>query len=64
MHYFIFKFNKQQVHKVLSSIFLFALFIATWIPINIICMIKKDITWKPILHTRNVDVKELLSKNN
>ena len=61
---FVYKINKQKLSEVLSSVFLFALFIATWIPINIICMIKKDITWKPILHTRNVDVKELLSKNN
>ena len=56
---FIFKFNKQQVHKVLSSIFLFVLFIFSWIPINIVCMIKKDITWKPISHDRNVDMEKL-----
>ena len=61
---FIFKFNKQEIHKVLSSIFLFVVFILSWIPINIVCMIKKDITWKPISHDRNVDMDKLLSRNN
>ncbi|MBR1376216.1 MAG: glycosyltransferase family 2 protein [Bacilli bacterium] len=61
---FIFKINKQNLKEVTSSIFLFALFILTWIPINIVCMIKKDVTWKPISHDRNVDMEKLLNKNN
>lgn len=61
---FIFKINHQNIKDVLSSILLFALFILTWIPINVICIFKKEVTWKPIMHTRNVDVKELLNKNN
>jgi len=61
---FVFKINGQKIKDVISSILLFALFIATWIPINIVCLIKKDITWKPIVHSRNVNVDELLNKNN
>ena len=61
---FVFKINHQKITDVLSSIFLFALFIFTWIPINIVCLVKKDVTWKPITHTRNVDVDALLNKNN
>ncbi len=61
---FVFKINGQKIREVFSSILLFSVFIATWIPINIICLIKKDITWKPIMHSRNVNVDELLNKNN
>ena len=61
---FVFKINHQKISDVLSSVFLFGLFIFTWIPINIVCLVKKDITWKPITHTRNVDVDALLNKNN
>jgi cellulose synthase/poly-beta-1,6-N-acetylglucosamine synthase-like glycosyltransferase len=61
---FVFAINRQKISEVLSSVFLFALFIFTWIPINIVCLVKKDITWKPITHTRNVDVDALLNKNN
>lgn len=61
---FVFAINRQKISEVLSSVFLFALFIFTWIPINIVCLVKKDITWKPITHTRNVDVNTLLNKNN
>ena len=61
---FIFKFNGQNIKDVLSSVLLFSLFILSWIPINIVCLVKKDVTWKPITHSRNVDMNELLSKNN
>ena len=61
---FVFAINRQKISEVLSSVFLFALFIFTWIPINIVCLVKKDVTWKPITHTRNVDVDALLNKNN
>ena len=61
---FIFKFNGQNIKEVLSSVLLFSLFILSWIPINIVCLVKKDVTWKPITHSRNVDMKELLEKNN
>lgn len=61
---FIFKINNQSIRKVFSSVLLFSLFILSWIPINIVCLIKKDITWKPITHTRNVNMDELLNKNN
>ena len=61
---FVFKINHQKISDVLSSVFLFVLFIFTWIPINIVCLVKKDVTWQPITHTRNVDVDALLNKNN
>lgn len=64
MNIFIFKINKQELKEVTSSIFLFALFIASWIPINIVCILKKDVSWQQITHDRNVNMEKLLDKNN
>lgn len=61
---FIFKINKQKIGDVFSTIFLFFLFILSWIPINIVCLLNKEVTWKPISHDRNVDMDKLLNRNN
>ena len=56
----IFKYNKKKVLNIISSVFLFTVFMLTWLPINIVCMIKKNTKWEPIKHNRNVDVNELI----
>lgn len=55
----IFKYNKKKVSKILVSVFTFAIFMITWIPINIVCMLKKNTNWDPIKHNRNVNVEDL-----
>ncbi len=63
LNIFVVKYNHKKVGDILSGIFLFTLFIATWIPINIICMIKKTDTWEQIKHDRaNVNLDDLVSK--
>lgn len=57
----IFKYNKRKVLRILNSVFLFTIFMVTWLPINIACMIKKNTNWEPIKHNRNVDVDELMN---
>lgn len=59
LNMFIFKLNKRKIKDVLSSILLFSVFLVTWIPINIICLVKRDITWEPITHDRNINVESL-----
>lgn len=59
LNMFIFKINKQKIKDVFASILLFSVFIITWIPINIICVFKRDITWEPITHNRNINVETL-----
>jgi multisubunit Na+/H+ antiporter MnhE subunit len=50
-----------SVKKALTGIVLFVLFILSWIPINIQCIFsKKELTWVPIKHDRNVDIAELV----
>ena len=56
---FVIKYNGKMVKDTLSGVLLFSFFILTWIPINIICLYKKDITWEPIKHNRNMDIDEI-----
>lgn len=59
LNIFIVIYNKKSVKKVLSGILLFTVFMITWIPINFICVFKKDMTWEPIKHSRKVDIDEI-----
>jgi cellulose synthase/poly-beta-1,6-N-acetylglucosamine synthase-like glycosyltransferase len=59
LNIFIVKYNKKSVKEILSGILLFTIFMLTWIPINFICIFKKDLTWEPIKHSRNVDIDEI-----
>ena len=62
MNIFVVKYNKKSIKNVFSGIILFALFLATWIPINIICIFKKTEKWEEIKHDRsNVDLDELIN---
>ena len=56
MSIFVIKYNKRKAKKVISAIVLFALFILTWVPINFICLFKKDMVWEEIKHKRSADV--------
>lgn len=56
---FVIKYNGKKVKDTLSGVFLFSFFIITWIPINIICLFKKNVTWEPIKHSRNIDITEI-----
>ncbi len=62
MNIFVVKYNKKSIKNVFSGIILFALFLATWIPINIICIFKKTEKWEEIKHYRSdVDLDELIN---
>ncbi len=62
MNIFVVKYNKKSVKNIMSGIIFFTLFIATWIPINIICMIKKTDSWEQIKHDRSdIDLDNLVN---
>ncbi len=60
MNVFVVKYNHKNPKNVISGIIFFSLFIATWIPINIICLFKKTEKWEQIEHDRDVDLDKLL----
>lgn len=57
---FVLLYNHKKARKVISAILMFAFFILTWIPINIICLVKKNIKWEPIKHNRDVKINSLI----
>ena len=48
----------------MSGILLFSLFMLTWIPINFICLFKKDMSWEPIKHKRGMGIDEVKKQFN
>ena len=60
MSLFVLLYNHKKARRVISGILMFAVFILTWIPINIICLVKKDIKWEPIKHNRDVKINSLI----
>ena len=57
---FVLWFKGKKPHKLVSGIIMFIIFIFTWIPINIICFVKKHTKWEEIKHDRNVKINEVV----
>ncbi len=56
---FVVKYNKRKSRSVISAIALFAVFILTWVPINVICLFKKDMKWEAIKHKRGMAASDI-----
>ena len=54
----------KKIIKMLKGIATFWFFILSWIPINILCIFKKQTEWAQINHTRVVKINELVSEKN
>ena len=52
-------YNKRKAKNLLSAIALFAVFILTWIPINVVCLFTKDMKWEEIKHNRGIASNEM-----
>lgn len=57
---FVLLYKNKKPSKVISGIILFMVFILTWIPINIICLLKKHTKWEEIKHNANVKINDIL----
>lgn len=58
---FVVKYQKKEVKNTFFGIIMFPIFLLTWIPINIVCLFKKNISWEPIKHTRNISIDKMTS---
>jgi cellulose synthase/poly-beta-1,6-N-acetylglucosamine synthase-like glycosyltransferase len=54
--------EKKKTSKMLKGILTFWLFIISWMPINILCILRKQTQWDQIKHTRVVEIDELVSE--
>lgn len=56
---FVIKYNRRKSKSVISAIALFALFILTWVPINVLCLFKKNLKWEEIKHQRGMAASDI-----
>ena len=57
---FVIGFYRRNIFKSMHGILLFGVFIATWIPINIICLFKKNEKWVPVKHKSKSNIKNIM----
>ncbi|MGE5631019.1 MAG: glycosyltransferase family 2 protein, partial [Caulobacteraceae bacterium] len=56
--------ERKRTLKMFKGIVTFWLFMLSWLPINILCIIRKQTEWTPIKHTRVVKINELVSEED
>ena len=57
---YVINYNKKSLKNLLSGIIFFGFFMVSWIPINILCLFKKNVTWEQIIHNRNIELSEII----
>ena len=60
---FVTIYNKKSVTAMASSLILFSFFMITWFPINIVSIFKKNVNWKSIGHTKNVNIDDIIKSS-
>ena len=60
---FVTLYNKKSVSAMLPSLILFTLFMMTWVPINIVCLFKKNIKWQHIGHNKSVNIEDIIKSS-
>ena len=61
---FVIGFYRRNVFKTMHGILLFGVFMATWIPINILCLFKKTVKWIPVKHTSKSNIKNIMMEKS
>lgn len=56
---FVLLYKNKTIKGMWSSIIMFSVFLVSWIPINIVCFLKKHTTWEEIKHTRSISINEI-----
>ena len=57
------KMAKKKPSKMIKGILFFWVFIFSWVPINLICMVKKETVWHQIDHTVAVNLDQVTTEN-
>lgn len=57
---FVLIMEKKNVIKTFKGVITLAIFMLTWVPINIMCMFKKDQRWEQIEHSRNINIESMI----
>lgn len=54
----VLKLQNKSIKKAFKGIFTLSIFMLSWVPINMICLYKKEHTWEPIEHNANITIEE------
>ena len=57
---FVTLYNKKSVSAMLPSLILFTLFMLTWLPINVVCLFKKNVGWQHIGHNKSINIDDII----
>jgi cellulose synthase/poly-beta-1,6-N-acetylglucosamine synthase-like glycosyltransferase len=60
---FVTIYNKKSISAMLPALILFTLFMLTWLPINIVCLFKKNVKWNHIGHSKSVNIDDIIKTN-
>lgn len=52
--------EKRSVKKTFKGILTLSIFMLSWIPINILCLVKREHEWEPIAHHRIVEIESIV----
>jgi cellulose synthase/poly-beta-1,6-N-acetylglucosamine synthase-like glycosyltransferase len=55
--------EKKASKDMLSAVAGYPIFNFLWVPIYLMCLFKKKVEWKPIVHMRNISLREIESKS-
>lgn len=62
LNIFVLIYYKRDIEETIQGIFLFSVFLITWIPINAIYLVKKDLAWHPIIHNKKSNMEAILNE--
>jgi len=51
----------KSVRQSIVGIITFPIFFFTWVPINLICLVKKQYVWEPIEHKRTIAIENVIN---
>jgi len=51
--------NRKPVRPMLRAMLWYWVFIVTWLPINLLCLVKKTTNWEAIPHTRAISLSQM-----
>ena len=60
---FVTVYNKKSISGMLPALILFTLFMLSWVPINVVCLFKKNVKWKHIGHSKDVNIDDIVKSN-
>ena len=60
---FVTVYNKKSISGMLPALILFTIFMLTWMPINVVCLFKKNVKWNHIGHNKSVSIDDIIKSS-